>query len=109
MPEIVTWPDEVTVPFQGEVNLLAALVEGGIPITHLCGGKARCSTCRVKIVEGLAGLSPRTEKESAMAQRRGGWVRPSYPFMTNREIAKSAIVEIGSWTKLAGRACSIAR
>lgn len=69
MPEIITWPDEVTVPFQGEVNLLAALVEGGIPITHICGGKARCSTCRVKIDEGLASLSSRTEKESAMADR----------------------------------------
>ena len=69
MPEIITWPDKVTVPFEDEVNLLAALVEGGIPIAHVCGGKARCSTCRVKIVEGLAGLSPRTEKESAMADR----------------------------------------
>ena len=69
MPEIFTWPDKVTVPFEDEVNLLAALVEGGIPITHVCGGKARCSTCRVKIDEGLASLSSRTEKESAMADR----------------------------------------
>ncbi len=69
MPEITTWPDEVTIPFDGQVNLLAALVEGGIPITHLCGGKARCSTCRVKIAEGLSDLSQRTEKELAMAER----------------------------------------
>ena len=69
MPEIITLPDDVVVSFDTEVNLLKALVEKGIPITHLCGGKARCSTCRVNVLEGLAGLSGRTEKETAMADK----------------------------------------
>ena len=69
MPQISVWPEEVVVPFDGEVNLLEALVAAGLPIAHLCGGKARCSTCRVAIVEGLADLSERTEAEAAMATR----------------------------------------
>jgi adenylate cyclase len=69
MPRIITLPDDVAIPFDGQVNVLGALVEGAIPITHLCGGRARCSTCRIKVVEGLDGLSERTESEQAMADK----------------------------------------
>ena len=71
MSEISVWPDEVAVPFGDEVNLLEALTEAGVPIAHLCGGKARCSTCRVRILDGLGDLSGRTDKEVAMADRLG--------------------------------------
>lgn len=69
MTDILCEPDHVTVPFDGDVNLLETLVESGIPITHLCGGRARCSTCRVRVSVGLDELSDRTEPETAMAQR----------------------------------------
>lgn len=69
MPEILCHPDERSVRFEGDTNVLEALVGAGIPITHLCGGKARCSTCRVNVAEGLAELSERTAKERAMAER----------------------------------------
>ena len=71
MPQIVCQPDDVAIPFDGEANLLEALVAAGLPIAHLCGGKARCSTCRVAVLEGLDELSNPTEKELAMAQRLG--------------------------------------
>ena len=69
MSEAMTLPDDVEVHFDGNANLLELLVEAGIPITHLCGGKARCSTCRVKIEAGGEGLTPRTDAEQAMADR----------------------------------------
>jgi len=69
MSEIVTLPDDIAVPFDGEVNLLERLVEAAIPIAHLCGGKGRCSTCRVKVEAGLSEFSGRTEKEQAMADK----------------------------------------
>jgi adenylate cyclase len=69
MPEIVCQPDDIAVPFDGERNLLETLVASGIPITHLCGGRARCSTCRVRVSEGLEGLSPPTPPETEMATR----------------------------------------
>jgi class 3 adenylate cyclase len=69
MPEIFVWPDEVSIPLVGKANLLEMAIEAGIPIAHLCGGRARCSTCRVRIIEGQDVLAERTEKEAAMAAR----------------------------------------
>jgi class 3 adenylate cyclase len=69
MPEIFVWPDEVSVPLVEGDTLLAMAVDAGLPIAHLCGGRARCSTCRIRVVEGLDALSNRTEEEAAMAER----------------------------------------
>ena len=69
MTDIVCQPDDIAVPFDGEANLLEALVAAGIPVAHLCGGRARCSTCRVRVSSGLDELSAPTEPETEMAQR----------------------------------------
>ena len=50
MSEIFVWPEETAVEFDGETNLLDAATEAGIAIAHLCGGRGRCSTCRVRIM-----------------------------------------------------------
>lgn len=62
-------PDDVDVDASEKTSLLDAVVGAGVPIAHLCGGRARCSTCRVRIVDGLEVLTDRTEKEAAMAER----------------------------------------
>ena len=69
MSEIVCQPDDAHVTFDGEANVLEALVESGVAIAHLCGGRARCSTCRVRVDQGLDQLSPPTDAEGAMADR----------------------------------------
>ncbi len=69
MPEASIWPDEVALEFVDPTNLLELAVDGGVPIAHLCGGRARCSTCRVRVVEGMASLSERTPGEAAMAAK----------------------------------------
>jgi adenylate cyclase len=51
---------------EGETILLAAL-RAGIMHAHLCGGSARCSTCRVIIVEGLENCAPRNAEEQSIA------------------------------------------
>ncbi|MGG3450543.1 MULTISPECIES: 2Fe-2S iron-sulfur cluster-binding protein [Bacillaceae] len=33
-------------------KLVLALEDSGVNILHRCGGKARCTTCRVEILEG---------------------------------------------------------
>jgi adenylate cyclase len=55
-----------TVP--GE-SILAASLRAGIPHAHACGGRAKCSTCRVEILEGLEYCPPRNEKEQVLASR----------------------------------------
>ncbi len=69
MSKIQVWPDEVEVPFDPEANLLTTLLDVSIPIDHLCGGRARCSTCRVFVVQGLSNLAERTAEEFAMATK----------------------------------------
>ena len=69
MSEIFVWPEETAVEFDGETNLLDAATEAGIAIAHLCGGRGRCSTCRVRIMEGREALAKRTSAEVDMASR----------------------------------------
>ena len=59
------------VPVQPEKTLLQMALNAGIPMAHVCGGNARCSTCRVVVMEGAAYLSPRTPQEAALAKSRG--------------------------------------
>ncbi len=62
--------NEKTVQVDGATSILQASLSNGIPHTHVCGGNARCSTCRVLVLNGLDHLAPRNEKEQKMADRR---------------------------------------
>jgi adenylate cyclase len=67
MPLIKFLPDDQEVEVnEGETILMAGL-RGNIPHAHLCGGSARCSTCRVIILEGLEHCAPRNPEEQAIA------------------------------------------
>lgn len=47
-------------------RLVLAIEDGGVDILHRCGGNARCTTCRVEILEGDAGpTTPREERRLA--------------------------------------------
>ncbi|TQR47237.1 2Fe-2S iron-sulfur cluster-binding protein [Paenibacillus popilliae] len=50
-------------------KLVLALVDNGVDILHRCGGKAKCTTCRVEVVDGDAG--PVGEAEAALLQAKG--------------------------------------
>jgi adenylate cyclase len=64
-------PDQVRVDIEGRQTLLNAALAAGIPHTSVCGGNARCSTCRVIVVEGLENVDPPNEEEQALAKRLG--------------------------------------
>jgi len=46
------------VEHEQEVSLLASASTGSVPLTHLCGGHARCGTCLLTIEAGAEQLSP---------------------------------------------------
>lgn len=69
MSEVFIWPDEVSIDLTGTANLLDIAVDAGVAIAHLCGGRARCSTCRVRVIEGQEALTGRTAAEAALADR----------------------------------------
>ncbi len=59
-------PGEAPAPADGPVDLipgsaafsiLNSLLAAGEAIPHDCGGKARCGTCRIRVLQGGAGLS----------------------------------------------------
>ena len=43
--------------------------QAGIPHMSVCGGRARCSTCRTLIIEGNENLMPKTAAESRLLDR----------------------------------------
>ena len=45
-------------------KLVLCLEDNGIDILHRCGGNARCTTCRVELIEGE--LAPMCEPEQAV-------------------------------------------
>ncbi|MDR5589907.1 adenylate/guanylate cyclase domain-containing protein [Christiangramia sp. SM2212] len=51
-------------------TILDCSIANQIPHLHECGGNGRCSTCRIRILEGHSNLSPRTLKEQQMAEFR---------------------------------------
>lgn len=51
---------------QGQ-SLLEAALASGIRHYNICGGHARCSTCRVRVVDNPEALSPRSVLEAMMA------------------------------------------
>lgn len=52
-------------------TLLDASIHHRIPHLHQCGGRGRCTTCRVQILDGLTHLSLPTPQEQSVAARRG--------------------------------------
>lgn len=57
-----------SVPMQ---TILEASHANNIPHICECGGRARCSTCRVMVIDGLENCLPRTSLEEKMAGRKG--------------------------------------
>jgi len=51
--ETATGPVEIDAP-DGK-KLVLAIEDAGIDILHRCGGNARCTTCRVELLEGDPG------------------------------------------------------
>ncbi|MGY5877383.1 MAG: 2Fe-2S iron-sulfur cluster-binding protein [Candidatus Thorarchaeota archaeon] len=72
MPRItvVDFMGDVQAEFEVEkgTKLLNALIDNGIEIVHTCGGKARCTTCRVNIDEGTP--TKETQAQRALFDRK---------------------------------------
>jgi ferredoxin len=64
MPTIVaeTATGSQTIEAPEGKKLVLAVEDAGIDILHRCGGNARCTTCRVEILEGDAGPMAELER-----------------------------------------------
>lgn len=61
MPKVTVGDKTFEVP-EGK-RLVLALEDSGIDILHRCGGKAKCTTCRVEFKEGEPGKMTQAEHD----------------------------------------------
>ena len=69
MPTIRSFPDDRDIEVADGETILTASLRADIPHAHACGGKARCSTCRVLVLEGVEMCGPRTPPEEKLAEQ----------------------------------------
>ncbi|MEE8535918.1 MAG: adenylate/guanylate cyclase domain-containing protein [Kiloniellales bacterium] len=67
----VTYPDGRRVAVITGTTILEASRGAGIPHAAVCGGRGRCSTCRVRVGAGKEALPPSSEAESRVLTRIG--------------------------------------
>jgi ferredoxin len=60
---IVTVEGEKSFEVEPGKKLVLAIEDAGIDILHRCGGNARCTTCRVQILEGHPAPMNELERE----------------------------------------------
>jgi ferredoxin, 2Fe-2S len=65
-------------------TILYHLQANGLDWMHACGGKARCTTCKVVVLEGLHNLEPLTTGEQRIARQ--------VPLRQNERLSCQAIV-----------------
>ena len=71
MTKVTSLPDNLDFDVNNDETLLEAALRSGITFAHACGGRAKCSTCRIWVVDGLEACSERTPAETSMAERLG--------------------------------------
>ena len=71
MFKIFSQTDKKIISVSPGSTILEASLKAGINHMHVCGGNARCSTCRVYVVKGLSNCLPRNEKEKQLADKLG--------------------------------------
>jgi len=64
LPKVKISNNDETIDINPMVSLLNNLLINDIPIETICGGKAICGKCVVKILRGKENLSPLKERES---------------------------------------------
>ncbi len=75
-PKIIIENFHVTIESRPGMSLLNSLLYEEQPIHTVCGGKANCGCCRVRIVSDGKGLSPPNEYEMnrhGEEERNKGW------------------------------------
>lgn len=69
MPTLKSLPDEQSFELDAGESVLEAARRANLPIAQACGGKAKCSTCRIWILEGADACPARSEAEAQLSER----------------------------------------
>jgi adenylate cyclase len=66
----LSYPDR-TIRVPKGLSVLEASYRGRVPHANVCGGKGRCSTCRIRVVGDLNGLPAPSPREAFVLERIG--------------------------------------
>ncbi len=66
---LVSYPDGRSTRLPKGMTALDASRLAGVPHASVCGGRGRCSTCRIRILHGAEGQPPPSEAELAVLRR----------------------------------------
>jgi ferredoxin len=89
MPKIeaITATETKTIEAPQSKKLVLVLEDAGIDILHRCGGNARCTTCRVEILEGDPGEMGELERNRlAMEAELADNIRLSCQIHVNNDL-----------------------
>ncbi|MCE9500717.1 MAG: ferric reductase-like transmembrane domain-containing protein [Leptospira sp.] len=70
IPIILDFAGDKIVNGDSSYTILENALDAGIEHTFECGGNARCSTCRVIILEGMENCLPRNQAEVILAKKK---------------------------------------
>jgi adenylate cyclase len=65
----VKFTSDKNIRVQKDQSILSASLAAGIPHFHVCGGNARCSTCRVLVLAGERSLTEPNKKEKLLKEQ----------------------------------------
>jgi adenylate cyclase len=67
----ITYPDGRQLQVPRGFSVLEASRFAGIPHASVCGGRGRCSTCRIRVSAGMSALPPASAAEQRLLDRVG--------------------------------------
>jgi adenylate cyclase len=73
----LSYPNGVKVNVPRGLSVLEASLRHNVPHASVCGGKARCSTCRIRVVGDLAALPKPSRREAFVLARVGASADPA--------------------------------
>lgn len=82
--------------FTEDTRLVLAIEQMGINIGHRCGGKARCTTCRVDISDGEPEMMTQAEYEKLESQGLFGSVRLACQLMCSQDMTVTPLMTLES-------------
>jgi adenylate cyclase len=90
----LTYPNGRQVNVDRGHTVLEASQAGGIPHASVCGGRGRCSTCRIRVVGDDAGLPPPSDQEVKVLKRVGAaeGVRLACQLRPRRDLAVAPLL-----------------
>jgi adenylate cyclase len=67
----LSYDDSRTIRVPRGLTVLEASIRNRVPHASVCGGRARCSTCRIRVTSGLDALPPPSKRETFVLDRVG--------------------------------------